>query len=182
MPITTKLKPARFYRNERCTKACSLNPDALPGEMGDLVHSWFEAGDNNPTIAAKSDALGHHISDGAAGRHRKNHLEPMGDESRDPTDMTLVKINHIEFLEQLVARSAQSVHFSSKVSPEMGIRAIEMIYKLTQGSQMDNFMTAVSKAMAGAAEDDESEYMTAIEAAEAHMSADEAAQSEAVSE
>lgn len=173
-----KLKPRKFYRSDRCSSACSLSEQRLPGDLPNIVHGWFEAGQNNEEIIASAAAVGVKISNGAVGRHRKNHLVPMDDQAPDPTDLKLDRVNHIEVLEQLVARGAKNIH-AARITPEMTIKAIDMIYRLTQGSQMDELLGAVTKAMAGG-DDDEGEYLTPIEAAEAKRDADEAAQGEMV--
>lgn len=182
MPVTNKLQPRGYYRNDRCSAACTLNPRNLPGEVGDLVHQWFEAGHNNEKIIELANKVGAKISNGATGRHRKNHLTltDTRPDQTDPTNLTLQKVNHQEFLEQLVARANLNAH-AARVTPEMGLKAIEILYKMNQGSQMTDFMKAVGEAMANPeAEEDDSEYMTAIEAAEAKVSEDEAAQGEGV--
>lgn len=180
-PPNTKLKPRKFYRNEKCSGACSLSVARLPGDMPNIVHGWFEAGKNNQQIVELAARVNVKISNGAIGRHRKNHLDPVDERApHDPTDLKLDRVNHIEFLEQLVARGATNVHMA-RVSPELSLKAIDMIYKLTQGSQMESFMEAVSAAMAGGASDeDDSEYMTAVEAADARMAGEEQAQADVV--
>ncbi len=177
--VTNKLKPRKFYRNERCSNQCTLGAGRLPGDMVNIVHGWFEEGLNNDAIMAKARMVGVIVSNGATGRHRSNHLVPIEDASPDPTDLKLQKTNHIEFLEQLVSRGATSVHLA-RVTPDLALKAIDMIYRLTAGSAMTDMLEAVTAAMGS--EDDETEYMSAIEAAEAKMGGDEQVQAEVVGE
>lgn len=148
--------------------------------MADLVHDWFQAGHSNMKIIALAAEHNVKLSNSSLGRHRKNHLDLLPDAAPeiDPETLRLAKVNHVELLEQIVARSAQSIH-RSRITPELGLKAMDMVYKLTQGSAMESFMEAVTSAMA-AADDDEGEYKTAIEAADAEMAADEQAQGDVI--
>lgn len=177
--VTNKLQPRKFYRNERCSGQCSVGPGRLPGEMADIVHGWFEAGHNNETIMALAAKVNTKLSNGALGRHRANHLTVVGDETPDPTDLRLQKVNHIEMLEQIVSRGAKNIH-AARITPELALKAVDMIYKLNAGSQLSDFMQSVTAAMG--AEDDEGEYMTAVEAAEARLGKEEAEQGEVAGE
>ncbi len=175
--LTNALKPRKFYRSEKCTAACSLSPHKLPGDLADIVHSWFEAGYNNDQIIERAARVGTSLSNGAIGRHRKNHMVLVDERAPDPTDLKLSKVNHLEFLEQLVARGAQNVNVA-RVSPDLALKAVDMIHKLTQGAQMESFLEAVTAAMGGLEDDDV--YMDAIEAAEAGRAEDEQAQAEVI--
>jgi hypothetical protein len=179
---TNKLKPKKYYRNDKCSSACSIGPGRLGDERATMVHGWFEQGLNNDAIMAAALAISPEfkLSNGALGRHRSGHLS-VAIEPRTP-DGKLEKVNHLDLLEQMIAKGAQNMaRPDARVSPEMSLRAMEMHYKLTQGSAMDNFLTAVTAVMSGAEENDE-DYMTSVEAAEAKMARDEAAQAEAIVE
>lgn len=176
--FTNKLQPRKFFRNEKCTAACSCNPVKAPGEIAELIHGWFEAGNNNDTIIALAAKVNYKLSNGAVGRHRKNHLTPHDQADPNMGDGRLAKVNHIEMLEQIVSRGAQNIPVA-RISPDLALKAIDMIYKLSAGNQMSDLMTAVTAAMASD-DGDEGEYMTPVEAVDAKLAADEAAQAETV--
>ena len=181
---TNKLKPKSYYRNDKCTSACSIGPGRLGDERAALVHGWFEAGLNNDAIMAAALAVDENfkLSNGSLGRHRAGHLGVVTDASNRQSDGKLGKVNDLELLDQMIARGAQQMaQPGARVSPEMALRAMEMKFKLTQGSAMDNFLAAVTQVMGGADESDD-DYMTAVEAAEARMAATERAEGEAVIE
>lgn len=181
---TNKLKPQKYYRKAECTSACSIGPGRLGDERASMVHGWFEAGMNNTAIMAAALQVDpdFRMSNGALGRHRASHLGVVTGANAKQPDNKLEKVNHLDLLEQMISRGAQNMAMpGARVSPEMALRAMEMHYKLTQGSAMDNFLTAVTQVMSGADESDE-DYMTAVEAAEARMAKDEKAEGEAVIE
>lgn len=178
-PPNTSLKPRKFFRSDACSNACSLGPGKLSGELPDIVHSWFEAGKNNEQIIELAARVGVHLSNGAIGRHRKNHLVPIDDSIPDPTNLKLEKVNELEALDQIIARGAQGIHHA-RITPELLLKAMDMKYKLTQGSAMESLLEHITIAMSG--DDDEDDYLSAQEAAEARMSADEQAQGESVVE
>jgi hypothetical protein len=151
----TKLQPRKFQL-VACNRQCSLNAYSLPGDVGALIHSWYEMGDNNSTIVAKARVLDVKISEGAVGRHRANHLVPLGPTLSDPrkpdggSEHTgpRPKIDDLTVLEQIISKGADSIDLSTvRISPEMTIRAIELKYKLTQGSVLENFMSALGETM-----------------------------------
>lgn len=179
-PKARSLRPQRFVLSDRCSGACSLNQKNLPGEMASIVLGWFNEGVNNDGIIDRAARLGVKLSNGAIGRHRANHLIREDQlEDFDPSTSKLARVNHIEMLEQIVARGSQTIH-QQKISPDLALKAVEMIYRLTSGSQMESFVEAVTAAMAGGVDEDDSEYMTAQEAAQASMDDEERAQGELV--
>jgi hypothetical protein len=143
--FTNKLKPAR-YQIANCTKGCSLNPDNLPGGMGAMVHSWFEAGNNNMQIVRKSDSIGHHLSNGAIGRHRSKHLVKWDAEADVTQGHGEKQKSDLEILDLIIGRGAETVDLAtSRVTTEQLIRAIELKQKLTQGSMFQDFFGAIEE-------------------------------------
>lgn len=146
------LKPRAFRLLDSCTKTCTLSSYQLGPKVAELVHSWYEAGLNNPTIVQRAKQIDVKISEGAAGRHRANHLEPL-DEFEDPTEGEPPKVDDIVLIDQVIARGAESLRFkTSRVTTEQLLKAMELKYKLTQGSVWEATMQALAKAMDPAAE------------------------------
>lgn len=164
--MSNRLKPRAFRLLDACSKQCSLNAHNLGPQLAELVHSWFEAGCNNATISQRSDQVGHHLSEGAIGRHRANHLEPL-DEFEDPTAGNDPKppVDDIELLNEIIRRGAESLRFkTARVTTEQLLKALDMKYKLTQGSVWEKTLEALGAAMSDEA---------AREAPEAERSDDE---------
>lgn len=144
-PATNKLKPARYQING-CTKACSINPVNLPPDMGHLVHSWYEAGDNDSTISGKSDTMGHHLSMGAVGRHRSKHLVKWTGTAAAPTAPSGPRKSDLEILDQIIGRGSDLVDLATfRITAEQLLRAIELKQKLTQGSLFQDFFGAIEE-------------------------------------
>lgn len=146
-----RLTPAK-YDLSGCTRGCSLNPQNLPGQLGGLVHSWFEQADNDPTIHAKAKSLGAKLSLGAIGRHRGRHLAradyvPPGDPGADPTKPggDAAHLPHMEILENLIQAGARQVQSGVvKVSAEQLLRGLELHHKMTEGSAFQEFFDAMN--------------------------------------
>lgn len=143
--MPAKLKPRKFVLTDRCSGICSLNPRNLPGGMAQLLHGWYEAGDNDKVISKKADEVGHHLSQGAISRHRAKHLEPADHvididgpgEARDLSDL--------DVLERIITKGATQIKASGvKISPEMTLKAMELKYKLTQGNVFEAFTQALA--------------------------------------
>lgn len=143
--FTNKLKPAR-YQIANCTKGCSLNPDNLPGGMGAMVHSWFEMGNNNMQIVRKSDAIGHHLSNGAIGRHRQKHLVKWDEEADVSQSGPVKRKSDLDILDQIIGRGSEMVDLATfRITAEQLLRAIELKQKLTQGSMFQDFFGAIEE-------------------------------------
>lgn len=138
----------RYQLSPSCTRRCTLNPDNQPGTMGVLLHSWFEAGDNNPQIIRKAGVLGRKLTNGAVGRHRANHLTWWSEDS-DPIvkGEDKPRKNDLEILDQIIGRGAEQVDLSTmRISAEQLLRAIELKQKLTQGAIFADFYEAIGAA------------------------------------
>ena len=145
--MPAKLQPRRFEISSNCRRPCSLNEANLPGRSADLIHSWYEAGDNNAKIVERAQLINVKISEGAVGRHRANHLIPV-DKLEDPTDLPDEKVNELELLDSIISRGAKDLRLkTAKVTAEQALRAIELKFKLTQGSVLDDFMHAIGATM-----------------------------------
>lgn len=147
-----RLLPAK-YELQRCSMGCSLNPHKLPGELGKLVHEWFEEARNDDEIhelALRAAQI--NLSTGAISRHRRNHLVKVWEQDIkvfSPEDeVESDKQSHVGILELMIQRGAQNLP-TGRISPDLLLKAMDMHYKLTQGSAMDNTLQAIAKAMSG---------------------------------
>ena len=129
----------RYVVNGNCSRTCSLNAINLAG-FHTQVHELFESGANRAKIRAwlvEHDVV---VSDGAIGRHKSNHLEP-GVEGLNKTGE---KKSHLQILEQIIQRGGNNLDLTTtRISPEMLMKAIEMHHKLTEGSVWEDFLSAI---------------------------------------
>lgn len=157
-----RLKPGRFSV-ERCTLGCSINPRNMPGELGKLVHEWYESAYNDDEIhemALRASADKVNLSIGALHRHRKNHLvrvfdgdERAFDSKGDDDEPEEKKLTHIQILELIIQRGANSLPVG-RISPELTLKAMDMHFKMTQGSAIDSTLQAIAAAMSGSQDED----------------------------
>lgn len=166
-----KLRPQKFIVNANCAPQCSLNEARCP--ISSRVHEAYEAGLNNHAISVLSDTLGHHLSEGAIGRHRGRHLSPLNEAGApsDEVEFDASALDNIDVLRAIILRGAKSMH-SWKVGPETTLKAMELLYKLTAGNAMDSVFAALASAASGVDDD------PARPGDGSDMSEDEAAQAE----
>lgn len=154
--MPARLKPTK-YRIEDCHRLCAINPQNLPAGMPDMIHRWYEAGDNTATLVRKSDEFGYHIGKGSFENHkrkhlvREDHLVPVTELGGDPElDDQNTKLSELEILDRIIQAGAKGLKGRAvRITPEMTMKAMELRLKLTQGSVHDDFMAAVAKAMGG---------------------------------
>lgn len=146
--MPARLKP-RIFRVVDCGKLCTLNEGNLPPGAFKLVHGWFEAGFNDMLISAKAQELNFKLSKSAVARHRSKHLYPESPKvDLIPMAPSESKMSDLAVLEKIISRGASLVNLdSSRISPEMTIRAIELKFKLTQGSAFESFLAALGETM-----------------------------------
>ena len=144
--MPAKLKPRRF-RVEGCSKLCSLSAEQTTVEAAGLFLRWFCEGANNALVQEKAAIIGFRLSLGAIGRHRASHLVPIGnDPTEDPEDDG-PPMSDIDILESFIQKGARSLRLTtSRITPEMTMKAMELKYKLTQGNAFQGFMDAVNQA------------------------------------
>jgi hypothetical protein len=138
---------AQRFLLANCRRDCSLNPINLPGIAADVVHSMYEAGDNREAIRQYLLTQGVSVSDGAIGNHKRKHLEPIvaatGVGFAKPGAPPKKK-THLEILEQIIQSGGETLDIkSTRISPEMLMKAIEMHHKLTEGSVWEDFLGAI---------------------------------------
>jgi hypothetical protein len=113
-----------------------------------MVHGWYEQGLNDKEIAKNAFVAGFALSTGAIGRHRQNHLEPLGEQresrgTRKRTDLEIIE-------EMIQAGGDRASQF--RMTPSETMKAMELKYKLTQGSAFEGMLDAL--ALAAMEEDD----------------------------
>jgi len=153
--VPAKLKPTK-YRVDGCHSLCGINPRNLPAGLADLIHSWYEMGDNKVVLERKSVEFGHHISQGSFANHKRKHMvredqfTPIADLGGDPELDSDEKLTDLQILDRIIQAGAKGLNSRSvRITPDMTLKAMELRLKLTQGSVHDDFMSAVAKAMGG---------------------------------
>jgi hypothetical protein len=130
----------RYIVNDKCRRSCTLNQINLPGDLAGAVHSMYEAGANREAIRTYLAERKVTVSDGAIGRHKGNHLDPAVEDGTTPGE----KKSHLAILEQIIQKGGSTLDVSStRISPEMLMKAIEMHHKLTEGSVWEDFLSAI---------------------------------------
>ena len=151
----TKLKK-QPYRIIKCPRLCSINDYNLPAGLGGLIHAWIEEATPDAMIEARSEEHGHKVSERAVRNHRLKHLVPENKIMKDTVigtrpdvgDGTDQSFSDLDVIEQIIkAGGKQLMARQAQVSPEMTMRAIELKYKMTQGSMMDDFFRAMGMVM-----------------------------------
>lgn len=144
-----RLKPTQFTVSG-CSAKCSLHPDNLTAKGYEAVHEWYQFGYNDFKIEELARKQGMTITYGAIGRHRKNHL--VRTEELE-SDETMAELDDVQALDAILKRGQTQIK-SWKISPSEYFKAMELKYKLTQGSTMDAMYAAMAEA---ATDDDEAE-------------------------
>jgi hypothetical protein len=107
-----------------------------------MVHGWFEQGLNDKNIAKNASAAGFPLSHGAVGRHRGNHLEPKGEITPAGPQKAKTDLEIIEAMIQAGGERAEDF----KMTPSETMKAMELKYKLTQGSAFEGMLDALNRA------------------------------------
>jgi hypothetical protein len=141
-----------------CTSRCGLNEAKIGEEKAKIVHGWFEQGLNDQKIGQASFELGLDLSKSAIGRHRQKHLQ--GLEEITEANPVKEKIQDLDALEMILQQGASQIE-NWKVTPSDYFKALDMKYKLTQGSAFQGMLEAL--AVADEDEDEPGEEETADE-------------------
>lgn len=144
--MPNRLLPQKFDI-ERCGPTCSLGSHVLGQERADLVHSWFELGYNNDRIQAEAEKIDPdwHFGLGSIARHRKNHLRVHTEYTPD-TDTS--ELSDLELIRLFIKKGASQMS-GWKIGPKDFMDAMQLFYKMTQGSAMQDFFATLSAAAAG---------------------------------
>lgn len=137
-----RLRPRRWDLLGTCGPKCSLNVGNLGEERAKMVHGWYEQGLNDKDIAKNAVAAGFTLSHGAVGRHRGNHLEPKG----ETLGARSLKVRtDLEIIEAMIQAGGQRAG-EFKMTPSETMKAMELKYKLTQGSAFEGMLDALTRA------------------------------------
>ena len=131
---------------EQCNRNCSLNEINLP--IAAQVHAWYEEQRTHSWIAAEAKKAGFPLSSTAVGRHRQKHVELVVKEVVTPLD----KVDHLDVLQKIISQGAKNVG-TWRIGPSDTLKAMDMYYKLTQGSAFAALFDALSAAASGNADE-----------------------------
>jgi len=155
--MPARLRPRKWILLGTCSVKCTLN-EAKVGEDGaKMLHGWFEQGLNDRDIAKNAVQAGMPLSHGAAARHRQNHLEPKGEIFSRPREK---QRTDLEIIEEMIQSGGANAH-TFKMTPSETMKAMELKYKMTQGSAFESMLDALNRAVD---DDDDEEEMTDEEA------------------
>jgi len=149
---TGRLRPAKWVRLASCSKQCSLNPEQMGDKYAQIVHGWYEQGLGDGAIGKNLFELGLSVSESTIARHRSKHMMKQG----ELTDQPLAEgeegpeLSDLEALDAILRQGSKQIG-KWRVTPSDFFKAMDMKYKLTQGSVFQGML----EALAAAEEDDE---------------------------
>lgn len=139
--MAPRLKPAKWMVVD-CSEKCWAHPSKL-GSHTEEIHAMFEAGDGDDAIVLAVRALELNTSAGAVSRHRKNHLQPWAEPEAEPQDVE--DMSDLDILRSIIKRGARFIP-TWKLGPRETMQALDMYYKLTQGSAMADLFASIAAA------------------------------------
>lgn len=120
----------------------------MPSGIPLLIVKWFEDGATIEKVRTNLLEMGHRATNGAIGRHRKDHLHPA---AMDFQGSDVKPKTELEILDHMIQAGARQVGLdNTRISAEQLLRAIELKQKLTEGSVFD----AMYEAMKGSNRED----------------------------
>lgn len=137
-----RLRPRIWVLLSSCSTKCSVNEANIGPERAKLVHGWYEQGLNDKQISKNALDAGFALSHGALGRHRMNHLEPKG-ETHGPRMAR--RLTDLEIIEEMIQAGGERAG-DFKMTPSETMKAMELKYKLTQGSAFESMLDALNRA------------------------------------
>jgi hypothetical protein len=146
--VPKRLSPKRYLVSGDCTPKCSVSKESLGEEAFSLVHGLYEQGLNDWKMEERLRAVNVMLSHGSIGRHRKLHLIEADSVTEDPE---LAELDDVAALEHILKQGQKQIR-SWKVTPSEYFKAMELKYRLTQGSTNDAMFAALAS---GAAEEDD---------------------------
>ena len=135
----------KFILSDRCTRACSLHPDNLDFD----TLTWYNDRRGEAFIIAESDRLGRKLSAGSISRHRK-HLD-YEDENAPEDDGK--PVDHLTVLQKMISQGAKRSE-QWRIGPAETLKAMEMYYRLTQGSAMASLLEGLTAVAAGSTDEE----------------------------
>lgn len=160
------------YDVYRCSSTCGLGPGHNGPELFDRIHKWYEDGLSDAEIGARLDELGEHRSDGSIGRHRRKHLQKVVpgqvEKNMDALAQNAPARGNLGILEDVIRRGAATIP-TSKITPDLLVKAIDMHDRMTRGKSVDAAMEAIRDAMKEGFEmqgEDEEQWESPMDVAE----------------
>jgi hypothetical protein len=103
--------------------------------------------------------MGHKLSNGAVGRHYSAHMLKQHERAAlEIGDGPPPKEDHVQVLELIISQGATSMRRGAfKITPDLTLKAMEQLYKLTQGNAQQAWMDAMGEAIAGLVQPDPAE-------------------------
>lgn len=137
-------KARTYVVGPNCRRDCGLNPINMPTDVGEQVLSMYGAGKNRADIRAYLLTQDISVSEAAVGNHKARHLEAMFSGPAIRSGPKGKPKTHLEILETIIQRGGSTVDLqTTRISPEMLMKAIEMHHKLTEGSVWEDFLSAI---------------------------------------
>lgn len=126
-----------------------MYPDNL--KFADETLTWYNEGRSISWMLAKSEEMGRKLSQGALSRHRR-HLDEVEADENDQ-DMSGGSVDHLKVLEKMIQSGARRAS-TWRIGPAETLKAMDMYYKLTQGSAMRDLFAALTAVASGEDPDD----------------------------
>jgi len=114
-----------------------------------MILEWYGSALNDKKMEIRAREAGMNITYGSFGRHRRLHLT---EADSIEMDESLAELGDVEALDEILKQGQKNIR-NWRVTPSEYFKAMELKYKLTQGSTMDAMYAAMAKA--GSDEGDE---------------------------
>lgn len=142
-----------YVVSDRCTRSCSLHHDNISFSSEAL--EWYNEGKPLAFMTAESEKLGRKLSPAALSRHRQ-HLDEV-DEDDLLNESSDGHVDHLEVLQKIITAGAKRSK-SWRVGPAETMKAMELYYRLTEGSAMESLFAKLTAVAAGESAEDVGEF------------------------
>lgn len=115
-----------------------------------MILEWYGSALNDKKMEIRARDAGMDITYGSFGRHRRLHLT---EADSIEMDESLAELDDVEALDEILKQGQKNIR-NWKVTPSEYFKAMELKYKLTQGSTMDAMYAAMAKAGSDEGEED----------------------------
>jgi hypothetical protein len=149
-PVVSVAVGKRFVVSSRCKRTCNCNEANLP--FADELLGWFNERRSYTYIIASAESRGKHLTLGGLSRHRR-HLDYATDEQDAQLEaQEEIKVDstadHLKVLQLIIKQGAKKAS-TWRIGPAETLKAMDMYYKLTQGSIMQDLFGALAAAASG---------------------------------
>lgn len=146
---TGRVAVKRLVVSDRCKRTCNCNAENLP--FADELLDWYNQRKGYKWIIAASEAKGRRLTLGGLSRHRR-HLDYAIDDEEIVAQEGEVAVDstadHLKVLQLIIKQGARKAN-TWRIGPAETLKAMDMYYKLTQGSVMQDLFGALAAAAAG---------------------------------